>query len=62
MSWSARVQKFTPDGAFLSKWDSAGAEPFVTPVAIDVGPDGSIFVLDLGPDSGTMRVHRFRYP
>ena len=58
---NARIQKFTPDGAFLAQWGSAGTGlgQFEAPagVAAGIGPslDGSIFVSDVGGH----RVQRF---
>jgi DNA-binding beta-propeller fold protein YncE len=52
-----RVQKFTPDGAFLLSFGTAGtgAGQFNGPTGIGVGPDGSVYVAD----SGNNRVQRF---
>jgi sugar lactone lactonase YvrE len=45
---NARVQKFSPDRAFLRAWGSAGRAPgqFVVPGGIAVGPDGTVYVSD----------------
>lgn len=52
-----RVQKFTPDGAFLTSWGALGAAQgqFNAPADVAVGPDGSVYVAD----TGNNRVQRF---
>jgi DNA-binding beta-propeller fold protein YncE len=43
-----RVQKFTPDGAFILEWGSSGrgAGEFNRPAGIAVDPDGDVYVVD----------------
>lgn len=52
-----RVQRFTPDGAFVGAWGGYGRDPgqLVEPVGIAVGPDDNIYVAD----SGNARVSIF---
>jgi hypothetical protein len=50
-----RVQKFSPNGAFLGKWGSFGAADgqFSDPINVAMARDGSAYVLDVN------RIHRF---
>ena len=43
-----RIQKFTSEGVFVSKWGTAGNEDgqFRRPMGIGVAPDGSVYVAD----------------
>ncbi len=48
--YNHRVQKFTPDGTFLSSFGSRGSGPgeFSYPIAVDVADDGTVFAADFG--------------
>ena len=52
-----RIQKFTPEGEFVSKWGTEGTGPgqFQSPINIAVAPDGSVYVAGTGND----RIQRF---
>ena len=52
-----RVEKFSSSGTYLGKWGSHGTAngKFDTPLGIDVGPTGNVFVVD----SGNNRVEKF---
>lgn len=52
-----RVQKFSPDGTFITKWGSYGGGPgqFYNAGALAVGPDGDVFV----GDASSLRIQRF---
>ena len=56
-SLGCRVEKFTPSGAFVSKWGSLGSEDgqFLVPSGIAVGPSGNVYVVD----SGHERIEKF---
>ena len=45
-----RIQKFTSEGVFVSKWgtEGSGDGQFFLPVDIAVASDGSVYVLDYG--------------
>lgn len=45
-----RVQKFSPEGAFLDAWGGYGsaAGQLIEPVGLAIGPDGNIYVADSG--------------
>jgi DNA-binding beta-propeller fold protein YncE len=51
-TWNHRVQKFSPQGEFLTMWGYFGAgeapEAFWGPRSIAVGADGNVFVTDTG--------------
>jgi DNA-binding beta-propeller fold protein YncE len=52
-TWNHRVQKFTPDGTFLTMWgapisDSTAAISFYGPRAIAINAQGEVFVSDTG--------------
>ena len=51
------VKKFTPSGAFLTKWGSLGSEDgqFLVPSGIAVGPSGNVYVVD----ASNHRVQKF---
>ena len=44
---TCRIQKFTPDGEFISKWESCGpgTESLIEPVDIGIDDDGNVYVL-----------------
>ncbi|MDQ7833741.1 MAG: hypothetical protein RDU30_18590, partial [Desulfovibrionaceae bacterium] len=52
-----RIQKFSADGVFLSKWGSQGAGDgeFNQTTGVAVAPDGSVYVAD----SGNNRIQKF---
>lgn len=48
--YNHRIQKFTPNGTFLTAFGAEGSGPgeFFFPIALDVMPDGSLYVVDFG--------------
>jgi sugar lactone lactonase YvrE len=56
---NSRVQKFTPDGVFVTKWGSFGAAPgqFVNPIGIAVDGNGDIYVAD----TNNSRIQKFSF-
>jgi hypothetical protein len=56
-STNHRVQKFTSDGTFLTKWGSYGSGDgqFIRPSAIAVDGSGNVFVVD----GGNVRIQKF---
>lgn len=48
--YNHRIQKFAPDGTFLTGFGKRGAGPgaFEYPIAVDVAADGTVFVADYG--------------
>ncbi|RMF06938.1 MAG: 6-bladed beta-propeller, partial [Alphaproteobacteria bacterium] len=56
--YNHRIQKFSPDGTFLTAFGSKGHAPgeFFHPIAVDVAPDGTVFVTD----HGNSRVQKWR--
>jgi DNA-binding beta-propeller fold protein YncE len=56
-TWAHRIQRFDPNGAFLTQWgvfgqhsagDPTGQSRFYGPRSIDVAPDGTVYVTDTG--------------
>ena len=56
-TWNHRIQKFSADGAFISRWGNvgdakgsadSGANEFWGPRSVAIGPDGSVYVADTG--------------
>jgi uncharacterized protein (TIGR03663 family) len=45
-----RIQRFTPDGAFVAAWGGYGTAPgrLIEPVGIALGPDGNLYIADSG--------------
>ncbi|MGB8164256.1 MAG: hypothetical protein WCF14_04520, partial [Nitrososphaeraceae archaeon] len=45
-----RVQKFTADGQFVTKWGSSGSGDgqFNGPMGLTVDPSGYVYVVDIG--------------
>lgn len=54
---NARIQRFTPDGAFDTEWGSPGgaAGQFNSPADVAVSPNGNVYVAD----TGNNRMQRF---
>ena len=52
-----RVQKFRPDGTFVTKWGKMGDKggEFLVPHGIAVGPSGNVYVVDAGRE----RIQKF---
>lgn len=48
--YNHRIQKFAPDGTFLTSFGAQGTGPgqFQHPIAVDVAADGMVFVADYG--------------
>ncbi|MGE3597141.1 MAG: hypothetical protein AB7N70_16470 [Dehalococcoidia bacterium] len=46
--YNDRVQKFAPDGAFLTSFGETGEGPgqFRHPIALDIAADGAVFIAD----------------
>ena len=46
---SHRIQKFTSEGVFVTKWGSLGTGDgqFDVPCGVSVAPDGSVYVSDM---------------
>jgi sugar lactone lactonase YvrE len=59
-TWNYRVQKFTADGAFLTKWGTHGAGPgqFDGNEGVTVDANDNIYV----SDNNNERVEKFRAP
>ncbi len=55
-----RVQKWTPDGQFITSWGSAGRAPgqLFNPWGLTVGPDGAVYIAD----TGNHRVQKIHLP
>ncbi len=55
-----RMQKFTGEGSFVTKWGSfgTGEGQFTRPYALRAGANGLVFVAD----SGNHRIQKFRFP
>ena len=47
-SQNGRIQKFAPDGTFLTKWEIKIGSSTQFAHSVDVAPDGSVYVLDRG--------------
>ncbi len=56
-TWAHRIQKFTPDGEFITQWGTfgqfgmgnpEGRSAFYGPRSIAVAPDGTVYVSDTG--------------
>jgi DNA-binding beta-propeller fold protein YncE len=45
-----RIQVFSPNGEFLSKWGSmgAGADQFLMPQDIAIDPQDNLYIIDIG--------------
>jgi streptogramin lyase len=45
-----RIQKFTPEGGFITKWGKpgSGSGEFLVPSGVAVGPSGNVYVVDWG--------------
>tara|TARA_R110002110_G_scaffold129060_1_gene309067 strand:- start:459 stop:1478 length:1020 start_codon:yes stop_codon:yes gene_type:complete len=58
--YNHRIQKFAPDGTFLTSFGKSGAGPgeFEHPIAVDVAADGTVFVADFGNN----RIQKWRRP
>ena len=56
-SWNDRIQKFTPDGEFITKWGSRGSDDgqFRFPTGIAVDQSGNVYVADFSND----RIQKF---
>ena len=56
-TFNYRIQKFTSDGMFVSKWGTYGEgdEQFNVPLDVAVTSDGSVYV----SDSNNHRIHKF---
>ncbi len=50
--YNHRIQKFTPDGAFLTAFGEPGSGPgrLDRPTDLAVSPDGRVYVVDFGND------------
>lgn len=48
LSAARRIQVFAPDGSYLDEWGTLGQDDgeFLAPFDLDVGPDGSLYVVD----------------
>jgi len=57
--YNHRVQKFAPDGTFLTSFGTrgSGTAQFEYPIAVAIAPDGDVFVADFG----NHRVQRWRH-
>ncbi|MFQ5408985.1 MAG: SMP-30/gluconolactonase/LRE family protein, partial [Anaerolineales bacterium] len=51
-TWNHRIQKFTPDGAYVLEWGQFGTDGALTsmwgPRDVATGPDGRVYVADSG--------------
>lgn len=53
-TWNNRIQKFTPDGRFVTMWGGHGSD-FYGPRDLAIGPDGMVYV----SDTGNKRIQKF---
>ncbi len=55
--WNCRIQKFTPEGEFLSSWGKFGSGDgeFIAPWGIDIDTEGNVYIADTIND----RVQKF---
>ena len=58
--YNHRVQKFSPEGTFLTAWGEEGAAlgQFNHPITMTVAEDGTVFVVDYGNN----RIQKWRQP
>ena len=58
--YNHRVQKFAPDGTFLTSFGSRGSGQgeFEYPIAVAAAPDSTVFVADFGNN----RIQKWRQP
>jgi DNA-binding beta-propeller fold protein YncE len=61
VTFIAKVKKYSPSGEFIMEWGSCGSGngQFNNAVAIDVGPNGYVYVLSAGNTSQNHRVQVF---
>lgn len=49
-----KVKKYTADGTFLARWDGEAVGPWLSPIGLDVAPDGQVYA-----STSSHRVVRF---
>ena len=56
-TWNDRIQKFTPEGVFVTKWGMLGTSDgeFSSRTAVAAASDGSVYV----GDQGNYRIQKF---
>ena len=61
-NWNERIQKFSDDGTFLTKWGSYGSADgeFSCPGDIAVDSDDNVYVVDYYEDNNRRRNHRIQ--